>query len=374
MKVFSKIVLFDFNDTIEFSEGNNIYQGFEYLSSVLNISFKKLLEFSNNYYETKIICESIDNIHTFKDEFEYIIEYFKIDKALVDSIGYSNIEYSFFKSSRKPSIPYKIKIELIEFLDYLKTYGFKLYILSNTWYSSNVVETFLFENNIDIYFEGTLTAGDCKIRKPSSNMLNVIRDKYNGINLDNSFLIGNKKETDCVIAKKNNINSFLIGSKKYQDYKAIKKYFERNFLYYNSISNNYSVVDGPGNRIVLYLQGCLHHCDGCHNKGTWDLKSGLMSSIKDITNELIRLSSNKKVTISGGEPLLQSVALEKLLKSLKEFDLCLYTGFEELNIPKSILYLLQYIKVGKYKKDLHTSEIKYIGSTNQKFINLKEGK
>jgi anaerobic ribonucleoside-triphosphate reductase activating protein len=374
MRKYNKTILFDFNDTIEFSECNNVNQGFQYLSSILNVPFNELLEISNKYYEKNIVYESIENIHTFMDEFEYIMCYFKIDQKLVKQIGYENIEYNFFKSSRNPSIPTETKIDLINLLEYFNTYGFKVYLLSNTWFSSSVVESFLLENNIDKYFDGTLTSGDCRIRKPSSIMLNVFKDKYLGINLDNAFLIGNKKETDWTIAKSNNINPILLGNTYFQDYKKIKLYLENNYLYYNSLSNAYSVVDGPGNRIVLYLQGCLHHCDGCHNQTTWDLQRGLMVAVKDLKDELIKLSFNKKVTISGGEPLLQSKALIKLLKSLKEFDLCLYTGFEESNIPKSMINLLRYVKVGKYRKDLHTSEIKYIGSTNQKFINLREVK
>ena len=36
-----------------------------------------------------------------------------------------------------------------------------------------------------------------------------------------------------------------------------------------------SSVDGDGFRDVLFVSGCPHHCDGCHNPETWDVASGI---------------------------------------------------------------------------------------------------
>lgn len=80
---------------------------------------------------------------------------------------------------------------------------------------------------------------------------------------------------------------------------------------------------------------------------------------------------NKKITISGGEPLLQYPAILELVKKLEGFDIALYTGFELEDVPKEILHYLHYIKVGKYIKEKRATITQYVGSTNQKFIELR---
>ena len=35
-----------------------------------------------------------------------------------------------------------------------------------------------------------------------------------------------------------------------------------------------SIVDGPGLRLTIFTQGCLHHCPGCHNPQTHDPNGG----------------------------------------------------------------------------------------------------
>ncbi len=82
-------------------------------------------------------------------------------------------------------------------------------------------------------------------------------------------------------------------------------------------------------------------------------------------------SVNKKVAISGGEPLLQKDALIELVKGLKGFDIAVYTGHEEKDVPIELYGYITYIKTGGFKQDLKTTTTSYIGSTNQKFRRVK---
>ena len=77
----------------------------------------------------------------------------------------------------------------------------------------------------------------------------------------------------------------------------------------NSIMKNPSLCDGYGYRTVVFLQGCDMHCPGCHNKSTWPLDKGTVMEVSDLAQILREQAINKKVTISGGEPLLQKDAV-----------------------------------------------------------------
>lgn len=122
-------------------------------------------------------------------------------------------------------------------------------------------------------------------------------------------------------------------------------------IFYNSILKNKSLCDGPGYRDVLFLQGCDIKCKGCHNKATWDITRGHNIEVSELSKKIRALSINKKLTISGGEPLLQKDALIELLEELKDFDLCLYTGHSYKDVPKEILKYLKYIKTGPFIKE-----------------------
>jgi pyruvate formate lyase activating enzyme len=68
-------------------------------------------------------------------------------------------------------------------------------------------------------------------------------------------------------------------------------------------------VDGPGLRYVLFLQGCPLRCAYCHNPDCQDPKSGFERSAREIVDEILKYTSYIRrggVTVSGGEPLLQS--------------------------------------------------------------------
>lgn len=133
---------------------------------------------------------------------------------------------------------------------------------------------------------------------------------------------------------------------------------------------NPSLCDGLGYRTVLFLQGCDLQCIGCQNKSTWDLTKGIKKDVKVLAQELREKCFNKELTISGGEPLMQTGALRELLEELKDFDLCLYTGHELNEVPQSILIYLKYIKVGRFVQELRTTTKPFVGSSNQRFMEV----
>lgn len=133
-----------------------------------------------------------------------------------------------------------------------------------------------------------------------------------------------------------------------------------------------STCDGPGVRSVLFLQGCSSHCKGCQNRELQQYNLGKMMTIDEILELINTKCRNKKITISGGEPLDQLSSLFVLIKKLHDmnFDICLYTGFLLNDVPIEIINMLNYIKVGEYIEELRTITTPFYGSVNQKFIIL----
>ena len=74
----------------------------------------------------------------------------------------------------------------------------------------------------------------------------------------------------------------------------------------------FGATDGPGIRFVVFMQGCPFRCMYCQNRDTWDPASGSEYSVKEVISKLLRCkpyidaSENGGITVSGGEPLLQS--------------------------------------------------------------------
>lgn len=142
-------------------------------------------------------------------------------------------------------------------------------------------------------------------------------------------------------------------------------------VYINSIKFNRSLVDGPGVRTVVFFQGCDLHCKGCQNPATWDMKAGEQVCVADLANLLKKEVTNRKITISGGEPLTQKEALIELIKQLDGFDIALYTGHQKDDVPQEVISKIKYLKTGPFVEELKTTTTPYVGSTNQMFEEVK---
>lgn len=138
-----------------------------------------------------------------------------------------------------------------------------------------------------------------------------------------------------------------------------------------------SVVDGPGLRTVIWTQGCIHNCKGCHNPQTHSLTGGFIIPIADLIAQLRSVDQN--VTFSGGDPMLQPKQCFLLAKELKRLkrNIWVYTGFtfEYLLNSSEHRAFLEYIDVlvdGKFEEKEKTSECKFRGSKNQRLIDVQK--
>ena len=82
------------------------------------------------------------------------------------------------------------------------------------------------------------------------------------------------------------------------------------FRVYGLEANSY--VDGPGVRLAIFFQGCLHHCKGCQNPGSWPMYGGEKMDTEFIKKLMVSDSLLSGITLSGGEPFLQPMAALEL--------------------------------------------------------------
>lgn len=92
----------------------------------------------------------------------------------------------------------------------------------------------------------------------------------------------------------------------------------------NSIES-FGAVDGPGIRVVVFLNGCPLRCKYCHNPEMWTLQEQNYSK-EELVNKILRFApyfkyNNGGVTFSGGEPLFQTEFITEVSKELKKFNI-----------------------------------------------------
>lgn len=141
-----------------------------------------------------------------------------------------------------------------------------------------------------------------------------------------------------------------------------------------------SIVDGPGIRYTIFVQGCPHKCEGCHNPQTHSFDGGYITDTDSLYERIALDPLLDGVTFSGGEPFCQAAALACLAKRIKKelkLNIIVYTGytFEYLlfhQLEKSIGELLEQTDIlidGRYVKTKRSLDLKFCGSTNQRIIN-----
>lgn len=85
---------------------------------------------------------------------------------------------------------------------------------------------------------------------------------------------------------------------------------------------SFGLVDGPGVRYVIFMQGCNMRCRYCHNPETWVKTPSIQMSAEEVYKKVIPYKDywrdNGGVTVSGGEPLLQIDFLIELFTLLKK--------------------------------------------------------
>ena len=137
-------------------------------------------------------------------------------------------------------------------------------------------------------------------------------------------------------------------------------------------------MDGPGVRTVIFVQGCPHNCPGCHNPQTHDPDGGYSADTVDIICKLGGNPLISGITLSGGEPFLQTDACAEIARAArrKGLDIWCYSGWthEQLLEKPEAKVLLDEIDTlvdGRYMQELRTLDIPFVGSSNQRIIKIR---
>lgn len=139
------------------------------------------------------------------------------------------------------------------------------------------------------------------------------------------------------------------------------------------------MLNGEGIRTVLWVAGCEHACEGCHNPITWDAKGGLVfdEEAKQELFEELKRDYVSGVTLSGGDPLFipNRDDITELCKEIRQKfpdkTIWLYTGYryEQIkNLP--VVQLVDVIVDGRFVNSLRDVKLPWRGSENQRVIDI----
>ena len=144
-----------------------------------------------------------------------------------------------------------------------------------------------------------------------------------------------------------------------------------------------SVVDGEGIRSVVWCQGCIHNCPGCHTPETHSFDSGILKDVSEVCEEISKLEFQDGITLSGGDPLCQVDACLEIAKFCQSIGLNVwcYTGYKIEDLLKrcqkeiKLKEFLENVDVlvdSPFILELKSYDVPFRGSSNQRLINAKE--
>lgn len=133
-----------------------------------------------------------------------------------------------------------------------------------------------------------------------------------------------------------------------------------------------SAANGPGERFVLWVQGCPLACPGCWNPDTWAFARRDLRSVDDLAAVIIETEGIEGVTLTGGEPFSQARALTALAERVRaaRLSVFVFTGYEldELTRPEhlALLAVTDVVVAGRYVDAERATGLAWRGSANQR--------
>ena len=136
---------------------------------------------------------------------------------------------------------------------------------------------------------------------------------------------------------------------------------------------------GPGNRFVIWVQGCCFNCHNCESPDWRPIEDTNIVNPVLLAELIAEYQNIEGITISGGEPFLQADALILLLENLRkqrnDLTVLIFTGYEYKDLisesAKKLSALADVLITGRYVEELNNNK-GLRGSTNQEIIFITE--
>ena len=131
-----------------------------------------------------------------------------------------------------------------------------------------------------------------------------------------------------------------------------------------------SAANGPGERFVVWVQGCSIRCPGCWNPDTWSSEPRVQMSVDDLVAEILATRGIEGVTLTGGEPFEQAPVLASLCRRLRPHGLSVmaFTGYRLPELVASaqveLLNLCDIVVAGRYVRTRRVVDQLWRGSSN----------
>jgi anaerobic ribonucleoside-triphosphate reductase activating protein len=133
-----------------------------------------------------------------------------------------------------------------------------------------------------------------------------------------------------------------------------------------------SDIYGPGQRFVIWTQGCSIRCPGCWNTEFWDFKAVQEVPPETLVEQALAVAGQAEgITVLGGEPFDQYDDLLELARLLADtgLSLMLYTGYTLAQLEEAgktaVLQWTDILVEGPYVHALRDQQLRWRGSSNQ---------
>lgn len=131
---------------------------------------------------------------------------------------------------------------------------------------------------------------------------------------------------------------------------------------------------GPGNRFVVWVQGCPFNCKGCVSPAWIPFEKAQIVEVGDLARAISQREDITGITLSGGEPMMQAGRLAQLLRLVKaqrpELNVIVFSGFTLRQLvwdeAQDLLSQCDLLVDGQYINNLNDG-LGLRGSSNQQF-------